>query len=417
MNRRIFLQGAGTLLSLPMLESYANEKKSQVPLRLMFIGFPWGVTGHNNWFPSVTGKNFQITKGLKALKKHKDDLTIFKNISPLHNAHHPHNTLAYYLTCMNFRKPKDGAYDLISCDQIAAGKLGKDTRYSSLQLSSLANEGAGAGLSLAWDKYGKPVPGYTEPLALFNELFGDGKVTVEQRRQMIKKERSIMDAFRYQSRLLERKVSKTDKDKLDEYFTSIRQIEKSLAKSEQWIDTPKPKAVMPMPKKGLKGKAQIKVMYDLMLAAIQADLTRVISYRQPMNALLKELGLSNAHPINHHGGKSDLIQQSIEKDSAQSELFAYLIDRLKATKEYDGTSLFDNTILTYGSGVRTGHMNVKLPLIVTGRGQGKIKPAGYLELQEDKNRLSNLWLTLLQSAGLEIETFSHSNGLIEQIRA
>ncbi|EDM26002.1 hypothetical protein LNTAR_19432 [Lentisphaera araneosa HTCC2155] len=417
MNRRHFLQGAGVLLTLPMLETYANEKSAGVPLRLMFIGFPWGVTNKDNWFPNSTGKNFQITKGLKPLEKHKDDLTIFKNISPLHNAHHPHNTLAYYLTCMNFRQPKDGAYDLISCDQLAAEKLGKDTRYSSLQLSCLGNEGAGAGLSLSWDKYGKPVPGYTDPVALFNELFGDGKVTVEQRRQMIQKERSIMDAFRYQSRLLEKRVSKTDKDKLDEYFTSIRHIEKNLAKSEQWIDTPKPKAGVPRPKKGLQGKEQIKVMYDLMVAALQTDLTRVISYRQPLNALLKELSLSNAHPINHHGGNSSLIEQSIIKDQAQSELFSYLIDRLKATKDFDGLSLFDNTILTYGSGVRSGHMNAKLPLIVTGGGQGKIKPAGYVELQEGKNRLSNLWLTLLQSAGLEMETFSHSNSLIEQIRA
>ncbi|MDD7984637.1 DUF1552 domain-containing protein [Lentisphaera marina] len=416
MNRRDFLQGSGAFLALPTLETFAREKRSTPPLRLMFIGFPWGVTGKNNWFPSSTGKNFDITKGLKPLAKHKNDLTIFKNISPLHNAHHPHNTLAYYLTCMNFRKSNGGIYDLISCDQLAAEKLGVNTRYSSLQLSSLGNEGAGAGLSLAWDKLGKPVPGYTDPVALFNELFGDGKVTVEQRREMIKKERSIMDAFRYQSRILERNVSKSDKDKLDEYFTSIRHIEKGLTKSEQWIDTPKPKADMTKPKKGLQGKAQIKVMYDLMVAALQTDLTRVISYRQPLNALLKELSLSNAHPINHHGGKQELIEQSIIKDQAQSELFSYLIERLKSIKEFDNSSLFDNTILTYGSGVRSGHMNIKLPIIVTGKGKGKIKPAGYVELKEDKNRLSNLWLTILQSAGLEIDSFSHSNGLIDEIR-
>jgi len=417
MNRRHFLRGTGALLALPMLEAFANEKKASPPLRLMFIGFPWGVTGHNNWFPKSTGKNFQITKCLKPLEKHKDDLTLFKNISPLHNSHHPHNTLAYYLTCMNFRKPKDGAYDLISCDQLAAEKLGKDTRYSSLQLSSLGGEGAGAGLSLAWDKYGKPVPGYTDPVSLFNELFGDGKVTVEQRRQMINKERSIMDAFQDQSRSLEKKVSKTDKDKLDEYFTSIRHIEKTLAKTEQWIDTPKPKPGMPAPQKGLQGKAHIKAMYDLMVAAVQTDLTRVITYRQPINALLKELALSNAHPINHHGGNSAMVEQSATKDIAQSELFSYMIDKLKTIKEFDGSSLFDNVILTYGSGVRMGHANINLQVIVTGRGKGKVKPAGYVELNENKRRLSNLWLTILQSAVLEVDKFSHSNGLVEEIRA
>ena len=220
MNRRNFLRGTGALLALPMLETFADRQKSSPPMRLMFIGFPWGVTGKNNWFPKSTGRNFEITKCLKPLEKHKDDLTLFKNISPLHNSHHPHITLAHYLTCLNFRKPKDGAYDLISCDQVAAEKLGKDTRYSSLQLTSLGGEGAGGGLSLAWDKYGKPVPGYADPVSLFNELFGDGKVSVAERRQMISKEQSIMDAFRDQSKSLEKKVSKTDKDKLDEYFTS-----------------------------------------------------------------------------------------------------------------------------------------------------------------------------------------------------
>ena len=417
MNRRNFLRGTGALLALPMLETFAAQQKSSPPLRLMFVGFPWGVTNGNNWFPKSTGKNFEITKCLKPLAKHKEDLTLFKNISPRHNAHHPHNTLAYYLTCKDFKEPKGGAYDQISCDQLAAEKLGKDTRYSSLQLTSNGNEGAGKGLSLAWDKYGKPIPGYTDPVSLFNELFGDGKVTVEQRRQMINKERSIMDAFRDQSKSLEKRVSKTDKDKLDEYFTSIRHIEKSLAKTEQWIDTPKPKTGIPVPAKGLKGKAHIKVMYDLMVAAIQTDLTRVVSYRQPLNDLLKELSLSNAHPINHHGGNESMVEQSATKDTAQSQLFSYMIDQLKSIKEVDGSSLFDNVILTYGSGVRSGHGNINLPVIVTGRGKGKIKPAGYVELKDEKRRLSNLWLTILQSAGLEVDKFSHSNGLVEEIRA
>jgi len=132
---------------------------------------------------------------------------------------------------------------------------------------------------------------------------------------------------------------------------------------------------------------------------------------------LKELALSNAHPINHHGGNSAMVEQSATKDIAQSELFSYMIDKLKTIKEFDGSSLFDNVILTYGSGVRMGHANINLPVIVTGRGKGKVKPAGYVELNENKRRLSNLWLTILQSAGLEVDKFSHSNGLVEEIRA
>ena len=229
---------------------------------------------------------------------------------------------------------------------------------------------------------------------------------------MIRKERSIMDAFRDQSRSLETKISKWDKEKLDEYFTSIRQIEKNLTKSEKWAAVPKPQPDLQEPKKGLQGTAQVKMMYDLMVAAIQTDMTRVIAYQQPLDRILRELSLGGAHGLNH----SPESEQSTTRDIALSKLLAYLLEKLKATKEYDGSSLFDNTILSYGSGVCWQHGIRNLPIIVTGKGKGKIKAAGYVELDETKNRLSNLWLTILQSAGLEIDAFSHSNGLIEEIR-
>jgi hypothetical protein len=222
-----------------------------------------------------------------------------------------------------------------------------------------------------------------------------------------------MDAFRDQSRSLENKISKADKEKLDEYFTSIRQIEKNLTKAEQWAAVPKSKPGFKAPEKGLRGTAQIKMMYDLMIAAYQADMTRVIAYQQPLDGILKELSLGGAHGLNH----SPESEKATTRDIALSKLLAYLLDRLKSTKEYDGSSLFDNMILCSGSGVCWQHGIRDLPIIVTGRGKGKIKAAGYVELDEKKNRLSNLWLTILQSAGLELDTFSHSNGLIEEIRA
>ena len=123
--------------------------------------------------------------------------------------------------------------------------------------------------------------------------------------------------------------------------------------------------------------------------------------------------MGGAHGLNH----SPESKQSTTRDIALSQLLSYLLDKLKSTREYDGSSLFDNTILSYGSGVCWQHGIRDLPVIVTGKGQGKIKAAGFVELEEEKNRLSNLWLTILQSAGLELEAFSHSNGLIEEIRA
>ena len=406
MKRRQILRSSGAFLTLPALEAFADEKKDTPPLRLVFLGFPWGVT-RNNWFPEKTGRDFQITKGLQPLVGHKDDLTIFKNLTPLHNSHSAHNTLGYFLTAGDHQKPKGGAYDLVSCDQLAAETLGEKTRYTSLEISGKGNN------FMSRDRSGKPVPGHTDPLELFHSLFSDGKISLEERRQMIRKERSIMDAFRDQSRSLESKISKTDKEKLDEYFTSIRQIEKNLTKAEQWAAAPKPKPGFQAPKKGLRGTAQVKMMYDLMVAAMQTDMTRVIAYQQPLDRILRELNLGGAHGLNH----SPESKQSTTRDIALSQLLAYLLDKLKSTREYDGSSLFDNTILSYGSGVCWQHGIRDLPVIVTGKGQGKIKAAGFVELEEEKNRLSNLWLTILQSAGLELEAFSHSNGLIEEIRA
>jgi hypothetical protein len=328
-------------------------------------------------------------------------------LTPLHNNHSAHNTLGYYLTCVDKKKPKGGTYDLVSCDQLAAEKLGGKTRYSSLEISGESKN------FMSRDKSGKPIPGFTDPLAIYNKLFSNGKVSLEERRQMIRRERSIMDAFRDQSRSFERKISKTDKEKLDEYFTSIRHIEKNLTKAETWADVPRPKPGVPAPKKGLQGTEQIKATYDLMIIAMQTDMTRVISYQQPIERIIRELKLGSGHQLSH----SQKSGKAATRDVALSQLLSYLLDKLKSTKEYDGSSLFDNIILSYGSGVCWQHSISDLPVIVTGRGKGKIKAAGYVELDEKKNRLSNLWLTILQSAGLEIDKFSHSNGLIEEIRA
>lgn len=406
MHRRHFLRGAGAFLTLPTLETFAEQKSEPAPLRLMFLGFPWGVS-RNNWFPEENGKDFQITKGLQPLSDHKDDLTIFKNICPLHSSHSAHNTLGYFLTSGDHKRPKGGAYDLVSCDQLAAETLGVKTRYSSLEISGRGNN------FMSRDRSGKPVPGHSDPLALYHHLFSDGTVSLDERRYMIRKERSIMDAFRDQSRSLENKISRADKEKLDEYFTSIRQIEKDLTKAEQWAGIPKPEPGFQAPGKGMRGTAQVKMMYDLMIAAIQTDMTRVVAYQQPLDRILGELNLGGAHGLNH----APESQNATTRDIALSELLAYLIDKLKTTKEYDGSSLFDNTILSYGSGVCWQHGIRDLPIIVTGKGKGRIRAAGCVELEEGKNRLSNLWLTILQSAGLELDAFSHSNGLIDEIRA
>ncbi|MEN8784788.1 MAG: DUF1552 domain-containing protein [Akkermansiaceae bacterium] len=413
MNRRKFLTSSTASIALPALESFGAAMVAAPPVRLLYLGFLWGVS-RNEWFPSQDGTNFQLPKSLEPLEAHRKDLTIIRNISPVHHSHHPHDTVGKLLTCMDHRQPKGAPQDLISVDQVAAAHLGKDTRYSSLAITS-RNGGGGSGLSLSWDQFGKPLPGYADPVEIYNELFGQGKMSLAEREWRLNQDQSVLDSLHRQAKALEKQVSSTDRDKLDEYFTSIRQLEGKLKKSEEWLNRPKPKAPLTPPGAHLTGSARIKATYDLIAAALQTDLTRVISYRQPLNGLLKELGLPNAHPVNHQSDDA-LKEACIEKDRAQSQLFAGLIDKLKSIREIDGSSLFDNIMLTYASGVRSAHNNKNLPVIVTGGAGGQLKPTGCIDVADRDARLSNLWLTSLQVAGVPSKKFAHSNGTIDAIR-
>lgn len=417
MNRRNFLRGSGVLLSLPMLEAFSSPKTlTQAPVRLVNLGFIYGVTKDNSWFPKNTGKNFDITEGLKPLHKHRNDITLFKNIDNPNAKDTHYSCTTLYTGADLTRTPGRGFHNSISSDQVAASYLGKETRFSSIELSCHDTGGVGPGFSLAWDANGKPIPGIKDPVELFDIMFGDGKMSIAQRRQLIKNEQSILDAVHEESKSLERKISTADKDKLDEYFQSVRHLEISLKKSEQWLNKPKPKAPLPRPQKAEGGVTQIKLMYDLIVAAMQTDSSRVFSYMQPLLGMFKELDIPfTTHQVSHHQNKPETVSSAKLKDKTHSELLCYFIDKLKATRDIDGKTLFDNCIVNFASGVRWAHTLRDVPAIITGNGGGKLKHQGYIELKDGQDRLSNLWLTSLAAAKVPVEKFSDSTGLIEEI--
>lgn len=403
------------MLSLPVFEAFSATHKGKAPTRLLYLGYIYGITGDNKWFPKETGKNYTFTPGLKPLEKHKNDFTVFANMGNPH-ASDSHFSCTTLLTGANLKRTAGRAFhNSISCDQVAGSFLGKNTRYNTIQLSC-SEGGTGPGLSLAWDHAGKPIPGIMEPLELFNHLFGDGKMSVAERKQLISKKKSILDAVHAESKSVHSIISTSDKDKLDEYFQTIRQIEERLQKATDWLDTPKPKAPLSAPKPGLSGKDYYKMMYDLMIAALQTDSSRVISYQQPLRPLLKGMNIKfSSHQLSHHKNQPDTFESSIQKDIAHAELLSYLFDKMKSIKDFDGKSLFDNSVISFASGVRHGHMLRDVPTIVAGGGGGHLKHQGYLALKQGKNRLSNLWLTSLKAAGVPLESFSDSNGIVEEI--
>jgi hypothetical protein len=423
-NRRNFLKGAGVLLGLPMLEAFADPIKAatgscQAPVRFVNIGTIFGVS--KEWLPAETGMDYTFTDQLKPLEKHRKDFTIVGEGRNRNGWRGVHDSCGTLYTCADPRRtPGRAFHNDVSCDQVVGRYLGKHTRYNTIELAHKGENGTGPGHSLAWDATGKPMPGIADPVDLFNHLFGDGKVSPAERTILIKQNRSILDGVRSEAKSIERLVGKEDVDKLDEYFTSIRDIEKRLEKELSWLDVKKPKAPLEIPALKLDGVARVQMMYDLMVAALQTDATRVISYRQPNQIMLKDLEISfDTHQLNHHNNH-ETFEASKRKDANNAKLLSHFIDKLKQAKELDGKSLFDNTVVNWSSGVAYGHTLGNVPTIVTGGGGGHLKHQGYIKLEDDKNGLSNLWLTTMRAAGISEDKekqFSDSTGIVEEIWA
>lgn len=419
-SRQHFLKSSSALIALPFLESIGNENKmaAKPPKRMIFLSFGWGVT-RESWFPNCeeVGKKYALTKGLKPLKRHKQDITI---IQGLHNQfnNEAHWGSTFYLTGANrYGVPGQSFHNTISADQVAAEKFGTTTRYTSIQLSCVngTESGHGPGLSLAWNRQGKPVAGITSPLALYHKLFSDEKIPLEQRQSMLAHRKSILDTVLVDAKSLRHALTKTDIDKLEEYFQSIRDIETRLQKEEQWLSVPKvqPKQPLTEPREDINGIEEIELMYDLMLAALQTDATRVLSYRQPVDTLLKAMGASiTGHNMSHY--QPGMRQEVSEKrDQKQSELLARFIDKLKSSKENDGSSLYDHISLSYGSNIQSIHYLDNCPTLISG-GAANINHGQHL-VMKNKTPLCNLWLSLLKGCGIEVESHGDSTGVIKEL--
>ena len=242
---------------------------------------------------------------------------------------------------------------------------------------------------------------------------GDSRAELDAR---LKKRQSILDLVRIDGGGMKRTLSKGDQEKLDEYFTGVRQVEKGLERQTKWADIPKPKAPFEAPDEGITGEEAIHLMYDMMIIALQTNMTNVVSYRQPVCSLLAGMGVKlKAHSLSHYGFSQPRILASRERDKKCSSLLAHFIDRLKEAKDSDGSRVFDNCIVSYGSNLRSGHELKNVPAIVTGGGAEQIKHGRNIVLPKEDTPLANYWLTLMQHGGIKTEQFSHSTGIIPEL--
>ena len=423
-NRRHFLRGTGSLIALPAFESLGFQRFASaastapgVPSkRCVFLGMGFGVT-KETWFPDVTqtGANYKLSEGLAPLTRHQSDITIVQGCSnQFTNEAHWGST--FWLTGANrYSVPGQNMANSISADQIAAQQLGRDTRFSSIQLNGSDLQGHGPGLSLSWDQRGKPVGGQDDPIQVFHKLFSPNDMPLAQRQAAIAENRSVLDAVLTQGKHVKRGLARNDTDKLDEYFQGIRDIETRLTKDEAWLDVPKAGAPLEEPEPGLKGKAEIEIMQDLIVAALQTDSTRVLSYRLPGQTLLQSLDLKpSSHNVSHYS-PGERMEASKMRDKTHSELLARLIDKLKATKETDGSSLFDHTAVAFGSNISSIHYLTNCPTILTGGG-ANLKLGQHLVLPKD-TPLCNVWLTMLQGLGIDTPRHGDSTDIVKELQA
>jgi len=427
--RRHFLQSSTAIIALPILESLGFQRFASAaapavpPKRLVFLGFGWGIT-EPTWYPDIKkpGPDYELPLGLKPLERHKADFSVVQGLwNKYSNEGHWGSTM--WLTGANrYAQPGQSFHNSISADQVAAAQLGLQTRFASLQFNSSESgdlSGHGPGLSMAWDVSGKPVGGQNGPVAAFHRLFAKDTTPLSQQKAMLAQKRSVLDAVLDNAKGLQRDLAQNDKAKLEEYFQGIRDIETRLSKEEQWMEVPRPQAPITEPAATAQGngREEIKLIYDIMIAAMQTDSTRVMTFRQPVATLLKAMDIKvHPHDMSHyHTTLGEKLDASQRRDIAQSEMLAGFIDKLKATKEVDGSTLFDHIALAYGSNIRTGHELSNCPTILTGRGAG-LKLGQNIVAPKD-TPLCNAWLTMLHGIGVEAERHGDSSGVLKEILA
>jgi len=363
-SRRSFLRSASAFLALPYLDTFAEVGKASLAQtkRMVFLGQGYGFLPE--FYPTESGRFSEIglTDGLSPLAKHQDDISLLGNLLNL-GATKPHEGSTTFLT-----GAYQGGKNSISCDQVAAEFLCQDSRYSHLTLSTPETKGHGnRALSMSWNEMGSPIPGLNTSLELYDKLFS-AKETKEQVIRRIQTRRSVLDSMEVNAKSITHQIAKTDQEKLDEYYQTIRQVELGLKKQLDWASTPKPKAPFGHPET-IDGESEVKLMFDMIALAFQTDQTRVASYMMPSQSVLSSMGITiPVHALSHYNISEERRENAGYRDRKCMELYGYLLDQLKEKKDLNGQSVYDNSIVSYGTNIRSSHGLKGFPVFLSGGG-------------------------------------------------
>ncbi|MEM7013902.1 MAG: DUF1552 domain-containing protein [Verrucomicrobiota bacterium] len=416
--RRTFLASSAAVMALPQMESLAGESAASASAKkLVYLGFNFGCSP--NWWDEDTHK--YIFGKLKVLKEHQEDISILRNFDAS-SAGNPHWGTSTLLTCHNVHgTPGKSFQNAISCDQVAAAEIGQDHRYPSMVLSSPSSSGTGGGgwgpgHSLSWNERGDAIPAITTPLDLYFALFGGGGITREEQIYRLKQKKSMMDLLLDDIKRLNRELIAEDREKMEQYVSSIRQIELDIVRAEKWMDTPFPEATVEKPGANIPSGSpeELDLMYSLMTAALQNGSTRVITYRQSTDGILRKLGFaSESHSLNHLRGDESL-KLNDGRDKIRLEALGKFFDRMKEVKEANGKTLFDNTISSFACNIAQEHRVKDIPVVLAG---GGLKHGQVIHNRERTRKSADIWLTTLATAGCNVESFADSQGAISEISA
>ena len=445
--RRGFLRGLGASVALPALDIFrplmaAGVEKaigttaSGAPLRMAYLYIPNGVN-LEHWRPKGSTASYKLGKTFKSMEALRGDFQIFagfeqENATAGQDGAGDHaRGVATFLTSARARKTSGSDINLgISADQIAARAAQSLTRLPSLEMGTDQARNAGncdSGYScayqfnLSWRSETQPMSPESNPRAVFERLFGAGdiKERATSLGQRYASKKSVLDFVETDAKAMQKYLGRSDRAKLDEYLTGVREIERQIEKAES-MGLPKDPGVPAPDGSPDSYKEHLRLMMDMMVLAFKTDSTRIATFLMAHDGSTRsfqEIGVSDGHHnISHHQGKSDNLEKIAKIDAFYMEQLAYFLDRLKTTPDVDGKSLLHNSMIVYGSCIADGdrHNHDDLPIVVAGNAGGAFSPGRHVDLGEDVP-MANLYLRMLEEFGVKEKRFGDSTGVLRKI--
>jgi len=432
--RRTFLRGVGTTLALPLLDAMVPALTAQAATaakpvrRLGFVYIPMGA--HMPlWTPAGENTLGDLSPILKPLSNVKDQITVLTNLELKKAYPGTHATSnASFLSAATAKWTESNDYYLgTTVDQVAAQHIGRETRLPSLELAmdllttiGQCDNGYACVYqnNLSWSSPTTPLPAEAHPRVAFERLFGEGGTSAERLAEL-RQSASLLDWVKDDIARLQKKLGPSDQTKVNEYLDTVREVERRIQKAEaSTADSPLRDLDRPVGVPADYGD-HARLMFDLQVLAMQGDVTRVMTFqlaRETSNRSYPQIGVTDAHhPLTHNNGNKEMLAKVAKINEYHVSLFAYFLEKLKATQDGDG-SLLDHSLYLYGSGMSNGdkHDHVNLPVLVAGGGAGTLKGGRHLRYEKPLP-LANVHLSLLDRAGVNLDSFGDSTGRVKEL--